>query len=86
LKISDDGKVDKEPKCWFNTRIGLVLERSFKFPMEVNPEVARAGLENEVLWMMILRIAVMGEGAKWISTYSGSRCLQRIYVFSSCST
>jgi hypothetical protein len=29
-KTSDDGKVDKEPKCWVNTRIGLVLERSFK--------------------------------------------------------
>jgi hypothetical protein len=49
--------------------------------MEVNPEVARAGLENGVLWMVILRIAVLGEGAEWIPTYSGSRYLQRIYVF-----
>jgi hypothetical protein len=32
---ADDGKVDKEPKYWFNTCTGLVSERSFKFPTEV---------------------------------------------------
>ena len=53
-KTSDDGKVDKEPKCWFNTRTGLVFECSFKFPTEVNPDVVRAGLENGVLKMVIL--------------------------------
>src|SRR5205085_894128 len=47
-KTSDDGKVDKEPKCWFNTRIGLVFECSFKFPTEGNPDVVRAELENWV--------------------------------------
>lgn len=53
-KISVDGEVDKEPKCWFNTRTGLVFEYSFKFPTAVNPDVVRAGLENEVSKMVIL--------------------------------
>lgn len=53
-KTSDDGKVDKELKCWFNTRTGLVFECSFKFPTTVNPDVVRAGLENGVLKMVIL--------------------------------
>jgi hypothetical protein len=53
-KTSDDGKVDKELKCWFNTCTGLVFECSFKFLTEGNPNVVSAGLENGVLKMVVL--------------------------------
>ena len=84
LATSDDGKVDKEPKYWFNTRTGLMLECSFKFPTEGNPDVARAGLENGVLKMVIRRTTVLGEGTKWIPSDSGSRYLRRQYLIPIC--
>jgi hypothetical protein len=64
--------VDKEAKYWFNTRTGPVFERSFKFLMEVNPDVVNWTRK----WSFKddgSQIVVLGEGTKWIPNDSGSR-------------